>query len=167
MLDSSEITDGLDFRGRIVWDNAPDMFTFTSNQTTFTPDKFVVYNNQVFVSTSEGFYVYGGADRNTYDNAICSFETSWLDFDSPANDKNFHGVDVAQVGSWSHFAGPDFRSETLQPVMLSNANPTFAGGKIGWTNTGTHAKYRMQTDGAATKAVVSNLLIHYKMTNQK
>lgn len=161
-LDSEAIPNGLDFRGQIAWDNAPETFTFTDNQTAFVPEKFVAYNGQVFASSSDAFFVYGGADRNTYDNSICSFETSWLDFDAPAVDKNYHGIDVAQSGSWNHYASADYLSQTLQEIMRSEANPTFAGGKIGWANAGTHAKYRMQTDGTAAKAVVSNLLIHYK-----
>lgn len=165
VLYSTAITDGLLFRGDIRFNGS--VFTFTSNQVAFTPQKFATYNGQVFASTSEAFYVYGGADRDTYDNTICAYETSWLDFDSPANDKNFHGVDVAQTGSWNHYGSSDYLSQVMQEIMRSEANATFAGGKIGWTNTGTHAKYRMQTDGTAAKAVVSNLLIHYTGSKQK
>jgi hypothetical protein len=134
----------------------------TSNLTAFVPQDIVNYNGQIFVSTSEGFYVYGGASNVTYDNTICAQETSWLDFDSPAVQKAFSGVDVAQEGSWNHYACPDYLSQTPQAIMLSQDNPTFAGGKIGWTNTGTHVKFRSQTAGDAERCVLSNILIHYK-----
>lgn len=165
LLNSLTISGGLSYSGRIEY-TAVDTFISTTNQTSFVPQDFVVYNQRVFVSTSDAFYVYGGADGVTYDNSICAFETSWLDFDSPAIAKNFTELDIAQEGTWTHLASPDFRSQTLQLVMSAQAVSTFAGGKIGWTNTGTHAKYRAQTTGVAAKAVLSNLLIHYKGNKQ-
>jgi hypothetical protein len=160
LIDSFVVTDGLLFSGNLVV--SLGVMTQTAKQTAFTPQKFVNYNGQVFVSTSEGFYVYGGADNVTYDNTICVSETSWLDFDSPAVQKSFGGVDVAQEGTWNHYASPDYLSQTFQEIMLAQDNPTFAGGKIGWTNTGTHVKFRSQTNGNAERCVLSNVLIHYK-----
>lgn len=160
LLSTHLIEGGLLFNGVIASDT--NYFDFTPNQTSFVPQDIVNYNGQLFISTSEGFYVYGGADNVTYDNTICSAESSWLDFDSPAVQKAFSGVDVAQQGRWNHYASPDYLSQTMQEIMLVQNNPTFAGGKIGWTNTGTHVKFRSQTNGNAERCVLSNILIHYK-----
>lgn len=161
LIETYAPTAGLSFSGQITLPiGAP--LVVTSNQTAFVPQDIVNYNGQIFVSTSEGFYVYGGAGNVTYDNTICVAETSWLDFDTPAVQKSFSGVDVAQEGSWNHYACPDYLSQTPQTIMLAQDNPTFAGGKIGWTNTGSHVKFRSQSYGDAERCVLSNILIHYK-----
>lgn len=162
---SSAITGGLDFRGSIFYDGVS--WTFTSNQTTFVPQKFEIHKGQVFASSSDAFYVYGGADRNTYDNTVGVLETSWLDSDSPANSKQYHGVDVAQEGTWNHYVSTDFLNGDMQMVMLAQNNPTFDGGKIDYSAHGTHVKHRAQTSGVAERCVMSNLLIHLKTTGQK
>lgn len=90
-----------------------------------------------------------------------------MDGDTPAIDKGFEGVDCAQVGSWHHFGGTDFRSGELVQVVDATDVATFAGGKIGWTSKGTHVKYRMQTTGLAEKSTVSNLQIHYTGNKSK
>jgi hypothetical protein len=136
-------------------------------QTAFEPDKWVSYNGQVFASTDEGFYVYGGATNLVYDNAICTWETSWLDGDAPANEKQLQGIDVAQSGTWDHYASTDYLSGTLTQLLDAQAAATFDGGKIAFSSLGTHFKFKGMTTGVAERATISNLLFHFKQTNLK
>lgn len=165
LIEQMTVPNGLAFSGEIYY--VPSSTLFAAKQTAFTPQKFEVYQRQVFVSTSEGFYAYGGADKQTYDNVVGVAETSWLDADSPANQKTFHGVDVAQSGTWNHYTGTRFSSGLLQHVLSSATNPTFDGGKISYSSYGTHIKHRMQTTGLAERCVMSNLLLHFTQSNQK
>lgn len=166
VVGSQAITNGLLFSGNLTYSNT-GLFTFTDNQTAFTPQKFVVYNGQVIARAADGFYVYGGATGESYDNTICAWETSWLDADTPANYKQVKGVDVAQSGTWDYYGSVDFLGDNTEQVLSAQTNPTFVGGRISMTLQGTHVKVRGQTTGVATRAVVSNLLLHYKPTPVK
>lgn len=165
LIEQVIIPDGLSFAGEVYY--VPGFTLFTAKQTAFVPEKFVTHQGQVYVSSSNAFYLYGGAEGTTYDNTICAWELPWMDGDTPAIDKGFEGVDCAQVGSWHHFGGTDFRSGELVQVVDATDVATFAGGKIGWTSKGTHVKYRMQTTGLAEKSTVSNLQIHYTGNKSK
>lgn len=159
------VPSGLGFSGVVIFGGFS--VTETPKQTAIVPQKFEVHKGQVFISASDAFYVYGGADKNTYDNTVCSVETSWLDSDSPANSKQYHGVDIAQAGTWNHYISTDYLNGSMQAVMLAQNNPTFDGGKIDYSAHGTHVKHRTQTTGTAERCVLSNLLIHLKTTGQK
>ncbi len=167
VITSNTIAGGLAFQGDINITRDGGITSQVANQLVFTPQKFVTYNGQVFVSTSEGFYVYGGAGRNTYDNAICAVETSWLDADSPANEKHLHGVDIAQSGSWNHYASTDYLSGNVMQILIAQTAASFDGGRVDISSVGTHLKYFLYTSGAAAKAIVSNLLFHYKLSKEK
>lgn len=164
LITSSAIPGGMLFQGIITFNGT---FSFTPNQTAFTPQKFVVYNGQVIARAADGFYVYGGADKATYDNTICAWETSWLDADQPANTKQVREMDAAQTGTWDYFGSIDFLGGNIEQVLDAQTNPTFMGGRIMMSMQGTHMKMRGQTTGSAAKAVLSNLLFHYKLTNVK
>jgi hypothetical protein len=161
------ISGGLSFSGLITLSGGPVTATYTPNQTAFVPQKFVNYNGLVIARASDGYYVYGGATGETYDNTICAWETSWLDSDSPANDKQIHGMDVAQEGTWNYYGSVDYLGGLLQRVLDGQTAATFDGGKIDWSAAGTHMKMRGQTTGLAARSVVSNLLFHYKGTKIK
>lgn len=135
-------------------------------QTAFVPEKFVSYNGQVFVSTASEFLVYGGAVGTTYDNNVCTWETAWLDADSPANEKQVEGIDLALYGSWTISASTDYISETMTTVLTAQTAATFLGGKIPFSSIGTHLKLK-GVSTASARATISNALIHYRQTKQK
>ena len=164
LIASSAIPDGMLFQGTITFNGT---FSFTTNQTAFTPQKFVVYNGQVIARAADGFYVYGGSTGEVYDNSICAWETSWLDANTPANYKQIKGMDAAQTGTWDYFGSIDYLGNNMEQVLNSQAAPTFMGGRIPMTLQGTHMKIRGQTTGVASRAVLSNLLFHYKETSVK
>ncbi len=164
---SYTIPTGMLFQGTFSLDAAGTVVTSSNAQTTFTPQKFVTYNGLVIGRSAEGYYVYGGATGVVYDNAICAWETSWLDAETPANEKQVAGMDAAQTGTWSYWGSIDYLVGNTQMILDAEANPTFDGGKIAWTMAGTHMKIRGQTTGSAAKQLVSNLLFHYKITPQK
>lgn len=136
-------------------------------QAPFIPDKFVQYNGQVIASSSDAFYVYGGASRGVYDTSVCQWETAWMDADTPANEKALQHIDVAQSGTWAYSAGTDYISATLTTLISSTTAATFAGGRIDFSSRGTHFKFKGVSAGNSTRCTVSNLLLHYKLTNQK
>ena len=165
-LTSSAITGGLGFRGNITLDIGGE-WVFTPNQTAFTPEKFVVYNGQVIARAADGFYVYGGADKATYDNSICTWKTSWLDAESPSNYKQVKGMDVAQTGTWNYYGSIDYLGGILEQVLDAQATPSFMGGRVTMTMQGTHMQMLGHTAGVVGRAVISNLLLHYKGTGSK
>lgn len=167
LLVSYTIPTGMMFQGTLTLDITGTTVTPVANQTAFTPQKFVVYNGQVIARAADGFYVYGGADNATYDNSICAWETSWMDAETPANTKQVKGMDAAQTGTWDYFGSIDFLGNNMEQVLDAQTTPTFLGGRIQMTLQGTHMKMRGQTNGTAARAVVSNLLFHYKGTSVK
>lgn len=160
------ITGGLAFQGVIDIGAA----TFTPNQTVFTPQKFAVLDGRILARTSDSVYIYGGADRNTYDNAIGVAETSWLDGDSPVIRKAMEGVDVTQSGHWHHFGSMDYLTGEFTMTLNNITNSTFDGGRVTFSSEGTHMKWRAQTVGAlatAAQALLSSIIFNFNISDDK
>ncbi|MDE2097295.1 MAG: hypothetical protein KGL39_08640 [Patescibacteria group bacterium] len=113
-------------------------------QTPFAPLKFLVYNGQVYARDNNGFYLYGGSDNNTYDGAIASVSTPWLDAKSPVIRKNSEGFDSAFQGAWIFYAGMNQLNETLLKVCQVN-QPTFQNGSYSFALDGYHIQFKAQT----------------------
>jgi len=156
----------LAFRGQITF-SAGGAFSFTNNQTAFTPQNFVVFNGRVYVRTADAMYTFGGAVNSTYDNTIGVAETSWLDAETPGVEKTTQGMDVTQEGTWYHFASMDYLTGQLTKVLSDQSASTYDGGRILFSSAGTHFKVRSQTDGTAQRAALSAILLHYRAGNQK
>lgn len=115
----------------------------------FTPEKFEIYNGQIYVRATTGqVYRYGGAANATYDASPCSWETPWLDARSAPTQKLGGGIDAGLEGGWLLSLGSDPVSGVLKLVYASSTS-TFGKGMIPKATKGTHFKAKGVTSGAA------------------
>lgn len=133
----------------------------------FTPEKFEVFNGQIFIrATSGAVYRYGGSDNSTYDSSVCIWETPWLDARSAGTVKPARGVDTAMEGGWSVKIGFDPNSNNpLKPVVRHNTS-TFKLGSIPTDGAGTHFKVRGQSTGSSS-ARFGMFLFHFERGNER
>jgi hypothetical protein len=134
-------------------------------QTAFVPEKFVVYQGQIYARAGDAMFRYGGTDNNTYDNAVATAELPWLDVKSPSTRKVAKGLDVAMTGAWTLSAGMDPESGTLDTVF-SGTTQSFDKGKVPWSSQGTHFKLKAITTGS-TAAKLSSLIFKYELGDEE
>ena len=144
--------------------------------TSFTPEKFVVYDKQVYVRASNGkIFRYGGSNRETYDACRAIVELPWYDFKSPSTYKQAHGIDIAISGNWKVEAGLDPIAGTLTEVINQgsavspsmDADSTFDSGHYGYSAHGTHLKLKMTSGIVPTAAKLGKIVFLYDNTNRK
>lgn len=138
--------------------------------TTFTPQKFVVFNGQVYVRCTNGeFLIYGGTNNNTYDGSVVTATLPWLDDKHPKLMKLSQGIDVAAEGYWHVSVSPD--PATNNPVAVWDT-PSPGGSeltdssydllRIGYSQKGTHFMIKLTSDATWNQiAVISEVLLHY------
>jgi len=141
-----------------------------SQGTTFTPIKFVVFNNQVYCRASDGGHIlYGGADNNTYDATAPVFELPWLADGTPKLNKFAQGIDIGAEGGWKVYGGmyPSGGALTLifttpTPQGDAKKDSTFDLKHINFSQQGTHFKLKIVGDPTWTgPAHISTVLFHY------
>lgn len=154
----------------------PDTAVLTSNQTTFTPEKFVVYSNKVYVRATSGkVYLYGGSGNNTYDNVLPVVELPWLDLKEPSMMKQFKGLDVAIKGNWTAFMSANPRGATIPQVLSRGsastptmvADSTFDVGNFPFSGTGTHVKIKLVGFKAAEEQKLGKISVLYSGAGKK
>ena len=149
-------------------------------QVTFTPQKFVIQNGQVYcyatilgpvvggTQTYVGVVLqYGGSGNNVFDATVASFSSPWLDAKKPATDKVFQSMDAMVQGAWSLQYGFDYIDELESNVNdIPITQGTFDQGAVSIQGHGTHFKFAASTTGN-TAAVFSSAIIHYQEGNEK
>lgn len=156
---STAVQDGVKFRGTLF--ATAILSTFTSNQTAFTPQKFLTRNKRVFARTAAGLVAYGGATGAVYDNAVVSAKTPWLDAESSEKSKAEDGMNASMTGAWYIYASADYISESYTEVMSAQATPTYMGGKVPFSSVGTHFSF-WAVSNAASRAVFSAISLNFK-----
>lgn len=133
----------------------------------FTPEKFVVFDGQIFVLSTDGqLYRYGGADNATYDASVCSWETPWLDARSPGTQKPARGVDAGMEGAWRVKLGTDPSAANPFRQVLQHTGSTFKLGSVNTDGQGTHFKVRAETTGSGY-ARFGMFVYHFERGNQR
>jgi len=134
-------------------------------QTAFVPEKFVVFQGQVYCRADNSMFRYGGSDNNTYDNAVATAELPYLDAKTPSTRKLAKGLDVAMTGAWTLTAGMDPTSGLLDTIF-SDSLPSFDKGHVPYSSQGTHFKLKAITTGA-TAAKISSLILKYDLGEEE
>lgn len=163
-LIASNIPGGFTFRGQIAWSGVA--LQFTPQQLTFTPEKFAVQDGTVVASASDAFYVYGGSNNTTYDNAVPIAVLPFLDDKKPATIKTAQGVDIIMSGNWDLYASMDVYSQQYTKAVDNQTETTLGKGRILFPGMGTH--FSMAAYGRGnTQATISSLIFHYNQGNEK
>ena len=137
----------------------------------FTPEKFVVFNRQVFIRATDGRVIaYGGPDLNTYDYSVCTVELPFLDHKTPSMPKQSVGFNVAWTGSWMMEASMDPKRDYMTKVLPAKdmvpqerTDAYFDNGVVPFVASGTHIKMRFTTSNLVnTAAKLSSVIWNYK-----
>jgi len=146
-----------------------------SGGTVFTPLKFVIFNNLVYIRASDGgLIVYGGTNGTTYDATVAKLEIPWLDDGRPKQNKVGQGMDLGISGGWILTGGMTPADGTLQPVYSSVApqgtnakDSTFDLQHIRFDQQGTHFKIHAETDPTWLQAAtLSQIIFHYNLAER-
>jgi hypothetical protein len=140
---------------------------------TFTPTRFINYNQQIYVRDSTGqVYLYGGTNGATYDSCIPTGLLPWLDDKKPTQMKTAHGFDASFAGNWSFYVsmspgdGTSGLALVLQdgslitPAEISDSS--FDKGAIPVVSQGTHFQIKMVGGRSVNPASVSSVVFKYE-----
>lgn len=149
----------------IAWATLKATYSAAGTQTAFTPQKFVVYNGQVFVRDANAIYAYGGVSKTTYDTAVATVQIPWLDCKTPGTRKQGNAVDVFLSGNWtiSLNMDPAEPSGSWQSSYVNNVATPNVGSVIPYSANGTHFALKAVSAATAEAAVFSGFNFHYDL----
>lgn len=154
----------------VAWSQYSCTYYDNGTQYTFVPEKFVIFQGQVYVlaNSSKGTKVvlqYGGSDNNTYDATVAQFSTQWVDAKKPGHVKYANAIDASMSGAWTLKFGSDYIDEEAYTV-INTSTPTFDQGNIPVQGRGTHFRMQASTTGSEA-AVFSSALLHFTEEDEK
>jgi hypothetical protein len=161
------------FRGSEIqaWSTYLPTYDRSDVQTAFTPVKFEVYNRRVYCLSSLGdVFLYGGTNNNSYDAAIATVETSWMDHKSPAVVKQSNGIKPVFSGPWTFKCSMSpYDGDPSESVLATGSSVTPDSTKdspvdkriIPYRAHGTHIKIKAITSGSV-RCVLSALVWLYQ-----
>ncbi len=142
-------------------------------QTAFTPVKFIVYNGLIYIRGSDGnLYHYTEA---SYDNAVATIITPYMDDKRPGESKYAQAIDVAMSGAWSIQLSTDPAADTYQEVYANGSTTTpsmktdssFPGERVPYSGVGTHFSFKgVSSNLSFTKTTIGGLVFHYNKGGQ-
>jgi hypothetical protein len=142
--------------------------TFTGNLSLtvlFVPEKFVIYNGQVWARSGDLLIQYGGSDNLTYDNCGVTWQIPYLSAQTPGTRKYFSAADAAMEGTWAINFSSDYDAATFKNVY-NNTLSSFQQGRVPLARHATH--FALQgVESGSSYARFSNALIHYTQEEEK
>ena len=142
------------------------MGIYTGGQTSFTPQKFLVWQGRVWCRDTAGnFYEYGGADNQSYDACGLTFTTPYLSAQTPGTRKNWTAMDAAFQGTWAIGFSSDYLTNTYKNVANSTQS-TFQYGRLSLFRHSTHFSINA-TESGTGYARFANALVYYTEEDQK
>lgn len=148
----------------IAWSRYTPRVIISGTSYAFAPQKFVVWNGQVYICDASRILIYGGSDNATYDASQASLQVPFYDEKRPGHLKQATAVDVDVTGTWTIYGTPDWINSTKQTVGNA-AQATFDNGKVGYEDEGTHFSFQLQTT-SASDAKVSSIIFYYQLGNE-
>jgi hypothetical protein len=141
-------------------------FTGALSQTVlFVPEKFVIYNGQVWARSGNMLIQYGGSDNLTYDNCGLQWTIPYLSAQTPGTRKLFSAIDAGLEGVWAINFSSDYDSATFKTVY-NNTLSSFQQGRVPLARHATH--FALQgVESGSSYARFSNALIHYTQEEEK
>lgn len=159
-----------------AWSKYTPQMLLSNVVTAFVPQKFLVYQGQVYGYVSAGgnnyAIVYGGTNNATWDASVqAEFESPWLDAKKPATKKTFSEIDYAITGPWQIYFGYDYRDElTALATDQAQTVSSYDQGAIPVQGIGTHFKVKATCTGASTMTsapLFSAAAVHFTEGDEK
>lgn len=130
------------------------------NQTAFVPEKFLTHKKQVFARDANALYAYGGVADSQYDNCVALAQIPWIKV-AEGLQVTADGMNANMSGTWYCYGSMDYLSEGFSEVLAAQDSATYDGGKIGFTDVGSHFSF-MAVSSDNERAVLSALQLNYQ-----
>lgn len=122
------------------------------------------YQHHIVVrDDANNVYAYGGTDPTgpAYDDTPVELIFPFHSGETPATNKQYHGIDAAAKGRWEVSAATNVADEDVEDYIGLIDGPTFQQGKQPVFAEGTHLSLRLRAyeNGPAT---LSNLIVHFR-----
>jgi hypothetical protein len=141
-------------------------FTGALSQTVlFVPQKFIVYNGQVWAATAGLLIQYGGGENLSYDNCGMAWTIPYLSAQAPGTRKYFSAMDAGFEGTWAINFSSDYDSDTFSNVY-NNTLSSFQQGRVPLGRHATHFALQGLENGGGY-ARFSGALVHYTQEEEK
>jgi hypothetical protein len=125
----------------------------------FLADEAVVFRRRVCVRSGDRIFVYSGLAGNVHDATVAEAELPYLDAGSPAEAKQFTGVDVAMRGMWEVSAAMNTINMTAEDKVGIVFRTSFdEGGRIPLAHRATHVSLRFRSQGVGPHKLASCVL---------
>jgi len=145
---------------------AGNAFTGALSQTTsFVPIKFVTYQGQVWVRSSNMIFQYGGPTNASYDNCGLTGRIPYLDCETPSTRKHYNGMEAAIEGYWNIGFSADYNDSNYKLAYANNA-PSYQLGKIPVNRKGTHFSLEF-TENGNNYGRLSHAVVHFAGEDSK
>lgn len=144
--------------------------------TSFTPQKFVVFNGQIYTRGSGGgHYVYGGSNNQTYDaNTVVTAQIPWISDRHPDSQKQLQAFNLVAQGKWKIQYATDPISNTFDttPVYIggsagspSSSDTSYDTGRVPVEAHCTHFSLLATSanTNTSTPAILSMMTVHYNL----
>ena len=129
-------------------------------QVAFTPEWMLVHNGRVYVRSGDTFYLYGGADNQTYDACWPQGDTPFFSAQSPGTMKSYNGVGLVAEGYWRVSVGAKPSDADAVKTAYVGQDDTLERGKSLVALQGTHFKLRFE-ELSRGYALLSSAMLHY------
>lgn len=149
----------------IAWSQYVPSYKSSNVQVTFTPQKFEIFNGQIYARDTTQIYVYGGVDNNQYDNCTLTAILPFVDVKTPGTNKVSQSIDFDITGLWTIYGSMDIATQTYEKITQTSVS-SFDSGAIEWKAEGTHWSVKAVTS-SAQQATLGSIVWHYQLAEEK
>lgn len=148
------------------WSQYSPTYSVGGIQTQFTPQKFIVYQGQVYVCDANAIYLFGGTNNLTYDGVVATIQVPFYDEKRPGHEKDALAVDVDVTGNWTISGSMNWINETWDGITPMG-QATFDQGNVPFQERGTHFSFLLTSTGnpgtSTITPVVSSIIFYYNL----
>ena len=131
----------------------------------FVPEKFIIYNGQVWARSGDLLLQYGGSTNLVYDNCGVTWQIPYLSAETPGTRKYFSAIDAGLEGTWAINFASDFDAVKFKNVY-NNTLSSFQIGRVPLARHATHFALQGVESGSGY-ARFSSALVHYTQEEEK
>ena len=131
----------------------------------YVPEKFIIYNGQVWARSGDLLLQYGGSTNMEYDNCGVTWQIPFLSAETPGTRKYFSAIDAGMEGVWAINFSSDYDAATFKNVY-NNTLPSFQIGRVPLARHATHFSLQGVENGSGY-ARFSSALVHFTKEEEK
>lgn len=138
---------------------------WTKYEPGFSVDGAVLFDGKVWLRAGDEIYVYGGTGAALeYDATEAEARLPYLDAETPTEDKDLTGIDVAASGVWECRVGMDSNDEEASDLIAVVEGTSYRENKLTANGRATQFSPRFRSKGTGP-AILGSVAIHYDKTS--